>query len=140
MWASSSRQAASTWGVTAYMRALAIKPAPGADASAGGAKFTRPARHVLADGLAHRGIEWRRREPAQQFLPDDGSALGGVARAGIGPVLEVRPVRQQRPVERRLVARQRVCRAEEVSAGGDALDRLHRQVIVAEVDRLEDLG
>ena len=50
--------------------------------------------------------------------------LRGIVRTRVGPVLEIRPVRQQRPKERRLVARQRMGRSEKMTADWDFLDGL----------------
>src|SRR4029077_16998872 len=87
-------------------------------------ELSRAARDVCGDRLPDRRIKRGRGVLGEQLLPDAGRAHGGVAAPGLCPALEVRPVREQRAVEGRLVARERVRRAEEMPAGGDLLDRL----------------
>ena len=55
------------------------------------------------------------------------------------PRLEVAPVRDERPVERGLVALEGVGRPEEVAAGPDVGDRLEAEAGLVDRDRLEDL-
>src|ERR1051326_5822574 len=135
----SVRQAASTPGVTAYMRAFMIPALAVTSALPRLLQLARTPRHVVGNRLAHRRIQGRRDILRQQLLPDCRGALGGVARTGLGPALEARPVRKQWPVERRLVACERVRGAEEMPTGGCVLDRIDREVIVAELERLEHL-
>src|SRR5260370_21221842 len=103
-------------------------------------ELTGPASDVRVDGLLDGGVEGRRQVLGEHFLPDAGGPLGGIAGAGIGPVLEVRPVGEQRTVERGLVTGERVPRTEEVPAYPDAVDGRDPEAVVAEAERLEHLG
>src|ERR1700751_3214306 len=98
MCSSRARQVASTLGVTAYMRAFMIQALT---ASPGLAELARPALDEAGDRLAPRRIERRRDVLRQQLVPYESGALGGVARPRLGPALEARPVRGQRPIESR---------------------------------------
>ena len=76
--------------------------------SAGAPDLGLAARDVGVERLAHRRVQRRRHVFGEQLLPDARGPLRGIARARVAPVLEVGPVRQQRPVEGRLVARERM--------------------------------
>src|SRR5512141_2654666 len=138
---------ASTAGVTEYIRAFMIASAMRRlEAAKSGrlrhvaAEFPGAACDVGVDGFAHGWIERGRRGFRQQLLPDFGGASRRVASARLRPAFEIRPVGQQRTIESRLVARKRVRGAEEMPSRFDALDRVHREVVVAEVNGLQDLG
>ena len=66
--------------------------------------------------------------------------LGRGPRAILLPRLEVAPVREDRLVERGLVPRERVRRAEEVAARADLGDRVEPELVVVDRERHEDLG
>ena len=70
----------------------------------------------LGELLVDCGVERGSLVVGEQTPPDAVSALGGVHRSGLGPRLEVAPVADERCVERRLVALDRVRRTEEVPA------------------------
>ena len=75
----------------------------------------------------------------QRLLPDRGGALGGVLGAGDLPAFVGAPVGQQRPVERRLVALQRMRGAEEMAAGRDLGDGVERDILGRDGERLDGL-
>ena len=100
----------------------------------GAAASGRPTRSRACDARRTRrgpraigGSSGGRHGLGKQPLPDDVRAFGGGARAVGLPGLEVAPVRHQRPVERGLVALERVGRAEEVAAGPDLGDRVEAE-------------
>src|ERR1700684_549438 len=102
MWVRSVHHPASTSGVTAYIRAFMIRedmltsartrhatPRLPRPSSARIPKLNRAATHVRVDGLFDRRIERRRHVFCEELFPDARGALCRVARAGLGPVLEV---------------------------------------------------
>ena len=92
------------------------------------------------DRLGDRRVHRRLLVLGEELLPDPVGPFRGGPRAVRLPRLEVAPVGQERPVERRLVALERVGRAEEVAARPDLGDRVDAQRRLVDHDRLEHLG
>src|SRR5580658_4846192 len=127
MCASNSRHRVSTSGVTEYMRALTIQSVTRREALSLSVDVADPAFGIGVDRLFDRRLQRRRHVLGEHLLPDIGRALRGIAGAGIGPILEIRPVREQRAVERRLVTGERMRSAKEMTACHDSLDGIDRE-------------
>src|SRR5262249_3581398 len=73
-----------------------------------GRELALAARDIVSDGFLHGGFKRRWYEIGKRLLPDNGGTFGSVVRARARPILEIRPIRQQRPIECGRVSGQRV--------------------------------
>src|SRR6516162_3185954 len=105
-------------------------------------QFFPPPRHESLEGFGDGGVQRRRLVGFERGLPDPCRALRRIEPAGELPVLVILPVGDERLIEGRFVACQRMGRAEEMPAGGHAGDGLQPlgQLLRADVHGLDGLG